>query len=36
MRKAIDAVEVSESIYEYICNIVFATRDIDTYPELSY
>ena len=36
MRKAVEAIEVSESIYEYICNIVFATRNTQKYPELVY
>jgi MoxR-like ATPase len=36
MKKAIETVEVSESIYEYICNIVFATRNTQKYSELTY
>ena len=36
LKKHIEAVEVSQSIYEYICRIVFASRDYTTYPELSY
>lgn len=35
-KKHIESVSVSESIYEYICCIVFASRDIETYPEISY
>jgi len=35
-RDMIDEVTVSESIYEYICRIVFATRDSDTYSEIEY
>lgn len=36
MKKLADTVSVSESIYEYICAIIFATRDQQKYPEISY
>lgn len=35
-KKLIDGVEVSQSVYEYICRIVFASRDSEKYPEISY
>ena len=35
-KKEIEQVEVSESVYEYICHIIFATRDTKKYPEISY
>ncbi len=36
MRKLADAVNVSESIYEYICSLIFASRDQSAYPEIAY
>lgn len=36
MKKHIDTVEVSTSIYDYICRIIFASRDSELYPEISY
>ncbi len=36
LRKLAEQVVVSDSIYEYICKIVFASRDSDTYPEISF
>ena len=35
-QKSINEVEVSESIYEYICRLVFATRNDTEYPEIAY
>jgi len=35
-RKYIDTVSVSESIYEYICRVVFASRDTKKYSEVAY
>jgi MoxR-like ATPase len=35
-KKNIESVEVSQSIYEYICRIVFASRNSEKYPEISY
>ncbi len=35
-RSEIENIEVSESIYDYICNIVFSTRDTKKYPEIAY
>lgn len=32
----IDQVEVSESVYEYICHIIFASRDTQKYPEITF
>jgi len=29
-------VEVSESMYEYICRLIFASRDAQKYPEIVY
>ena len=36
LQKEIEKVEVSQSIYDYICRIIFATRDAKTYPEIAY
>jgi len=36
MRALIDGIEVSQSIYDYICNIVFATRNTQLYSEIEY
>lgn len=35
-QKQIDEVSVSESIYEYICRIVFASRESKNYTEIEY
>lgn len=35
-QKQIAQVKVSESVYEYICRIVFATRNMQKYPSLAY
>ena len=35
-QKSINTVEVSESIYEYICRLIFASRDSEKYPEIAY
>jgi MoxR-like ATPase len=35
-KKQIQNIEVSQSVYEYICRIVFASRDTSKYPEISY
>ncbi len=35
-KKEIEKIEVSQSVYEYICHIVFATRDTQKYGEISY
>ena len=35
-QKELENIEVSESVYTYICNIIFATRDHKKYRELSY
>ena len=35
-KKEIDQVEVSESIYEYICRIILASRKNSLYPEIVY
>jgi len=36
MQKHIWNIDVSESIYEYICEIIFASRNSDKYPQLYY
>lgn len=36
LRKTVDRIDVSQSIYEYICRIIFNTRDTNKYPEISY
>jgi MoxR-like ATPase len=36
LQKQIEKVEVSESVYEYICRIVFATRNTKKYTSLAY
>lgn len=36
IQKEITNVEVSESIYDYICRIIFATRDSERYPYIAY
>jgi len=35
-KKEIENVQVSESIYEYICRIVLASRESSRYPEIMY
>jgi MoxR-like ATPase len=35
-QKEIASVELSESIIEYICRLVFATRDSEKYPDIIY
>lgn len=35
-KKELNDIEVSASIYDYICRIVFATRDNKRYPEIAY
>lgn len=35
-QKTLDEIEVSQSIYNYICDIVFASRNIKKYPEIAY
>lgn len=35
-KKLASKITVSESVYEYICRITFATRDSETYPEITY
>lgn len=35
-KKQIEAVEISESIYEYICRIILTSRDGSIYPEIVY
>jgi len=35
-KKFIEEVEVSSSVYEYICRIIFASRDNGKYSEISY
>ncbi len=35
-QKEIEQVEVSESVYDYICRIVFATRNTKKYPYIAY
>lgn len=35
-KKQIEQVEVSESIYEYICRIILSSRDSSLYPEIVY
>lgn len=35
-KKELNNIEVSASIYDYICRIVFATRDNKRYPEIAY
>lgn len=34
--KHVDEIQVSESMYEYICKIVFASRNTEKYPEIVY
>lgn len=36
LKKQIENIKVSESVYNYICSIVFASRDMEKYPEISY
>ncbi len=36
MQKEIDTVEVSDNIFDYICNITQATRDSNKYPQILY
>lgn len=36
LQQEVDTVEVSESVYEYICRIIFASRDAQKYPEIAY
>lgn len=36
LQKHIETISVSESIYEYICRIVFASRDQEKYPDVEY
>ena len=36
IRSEIDSVEVSESIYDYICSISAASRDTNRFPEIAY
>lgn len=36
LQKEIEKVEVSESVYEYICRIIFATRNTQKYTSISY
>jgi len=35
-KKQIEIVEMSESIYEYICRIILSSRDASLYPEIVY
>jgi len=35
-KKQIDTIEVSESEYEYICRLIFASRNQQKYPEIAY
>jgi len=35
-KKQIENIEVSESIYEYICRIILSSRDASLYPEIVY
>jgi len=36
LREMIEHIQVSESIYDYICNIIFASRDTELHPEIAY
>jgi MoxR-like ATPase len=36
IKKQLEKIEVSQSIYEYICRVVFASRNREKYPEISY
>ncbi|MCD5374985.1 AAA family ATPase [Candidatus Gracilibacteria bacterium] len=36
LRSVVENIEVSESIYEYICRIIFASRNTNKYPEIMY
>ncbi len=35
-KKKIEEIEVSQSVYEYICNIIFASRDTQKYTDIQY
>jgi len=36
LQKQIENIQVSESIYEYICRIILSSRDNELYPEIVY